>query len=333
MPSRKTRPARTDAALISPDLLRALPLPQYGAESDKKVRGKLLIVAGSARLPGAAVLACRAAFRVGVGNVRLATVARIATHVGIAIPELLVAPLPETSAGTIASAALPLLDQQYAACDAVVLGPGMDEHDETAQVARHVVATCPLPLVVDAHALLALAASDGGNTDISRAAGAAGAPSSAVSAAPTAAPAVGSAGPRLFTPHVGEMSALSGLDERAIERDRPGTAVRWARTLGGTLVLKGRETFIASPDGALYVNTAGSRALGTAGSGDTLAGILGGLLAQGMDPMAAAAWGVYLHALAGEATAHEVGEDGAMASDFLAHLPPLIRYLRGRAVQ
>ncbi len=309
MPPRPSRGGRVPRGthqpdLISPDFLRALPLPQYGAESDKKARGKLLIIAGSARLPGAAVLACRAAFRVGVGNVRLATVERIAMHVGIAIPELLVVPLPETSAGTIAAAALPLLEQQYASCDAAVIGPGLDDSDETAQVARQVVATCPIPMVVDAHALLALAQRSEGD------------------ATP--------AGPRLYTPHIGEMSSLASLEQDQTEEDRPSTATQWAKNLGGTLVLKGRETFIAAPDGTLYANTAGSRALGTAGSGDTLAGIIGGLLAQGLDSTHAAAWGVYLHALAGEATARDLGEDGAMASDFLPHLPRLIRFLRGR---
>jgi ADP-dependent NAD(P)H-hydrate dehydratase len=304
MPSRKSPSPESEPLLISPDRLRELPLPTYATSSDKAARGKLLIVAGSRRLPGAAVLASRAAFRVGVGNVRLATVESIATHIGILMPELMVVPLPETPAGTLSLSALPLVEQQYASCHAVVVGPGLDESPETEQVSRQIVERSPLPTLVDAHAILSL---------------------------PTGEPVRG-AGPRVFTPHLKEMAALSGQDEDAIERDKQRVGGDFVRRSGATLVLKGRETLIASPEGALYVNTAGSRALGTAGSGDTLAGVIGGLLAQRMAPEHAAVWGVYLHALAGEEVAREYGEDGGMASDFVERLPIVLRYLRSRTL-
>ena len=128
-------------------------------------------------------------------------------------------------------------------------------------------------------------------------------------------------------------------------------AEEFARQSHTILVLKGENTIIATPDGSLFKNQAGSRALGirflfftfsgslqllnalpwflgTAGSGDTLAGIIGGLLAQGMKPVAAAVWGVYFHAMAGEVVSKEVGEDGAMATDFIERLPGIQRDLR-----
>ena len=105
-------------------------------------------------------------------------------------------------------------------------------------------------------------------------------------------------------------------------------AYEFAQNSGAVLVLKGQNTVIASPDGSVFKNEGGSRALGTAGSGDTLAGIIGGLLAQGMEPTAATVWGVYFHAVTGEVVSEEVGEDGAMATDLIDRLPAIQQRLR-----
>ena len=297
------------ARIVTTELLKTLPLVEHGDDASKADRGKLLIVAGSARLPGTAILAARAALRVGCGTVRVAAPASVATLIGIVVPELMVLPLPETSSGTPSLAALAMLEEQYGSCDAAVVGPGMGEHEETDRLARRLVEEMPLPLVVDAQALLALAPMAPGRRM--------GAPSS-----------------RILTPHAGEMAALSGISVDAIEADREGIASRSAREWGTTLLLKGRETLIASPPardaeaGDLYRNTAGTPGLGTAGSGDVLAGVIGGLLAQGNSPSAAAVWGVHLHALAGEAAAGDEGDDGMIASDIVDHLPRALRALR-----
>jgi ADP-dependent NAD(P)H-hydrate dehydratase len=294
--------------IIDRDLLKTLPLPEYGDDADKADYGKLLVIAGSARLPGAAILAARAALRSGCGTVRVATPANVALHIGVVVPELMVLPLPRTEDGTIARNALELLKEQYSVCNAAIIGPGLDENDETTELVRRVIAAAALPLVVDAQAFNALASSKG------------------------SAPQYGaSAGVRVLTPHLAEMSALTGLDKSGIEADREGTASRFARERQVTIVLKGRETLIAAPDGALYKNTAGTRGLGTAGSGDVLAGVIGGLLAQGMDAPRAAVWGVHLHAVAGEAAGKDLGDDGMMARDVLERLPGALRYLRHQA--
>jgi hydroxyethylthiazole kinase-like uncharacterized protein yjeF len=290
--------------VISPDLLRGMPLPDYATDADKTDRGKLLVVAGSRRLPGGAILAARAALRVGCGTVRVAAPESVAVQIGIALPELMVLPLPETDRGTIALEALELLREQEEPCSAAVIGPGLDAHDETDELARRFVAETRLPLLVDARALLAV----GKHVPTAR-------------------------GARLYTPHAAEMHELSGEEvpeEGQDERAREGLAIGWAREHDATLVLKGRETLIASPDGELYRNTAGTRGLGTAGSGDTLAGIIGSLLAQGLEPTRAAVWGVYLHAIAGEAVAEDLGEDGLLASDWVDRLPRALRILRPR---
>ena len=290
------------ATEISPKLLERFPLPSYAPDADKKTRGKLLVIAGSRRLPGAALLVARAALRTGCGNVRIAAPESIAIHLGFALPELMVVPLAETRDGSISPIAIPTIERQYDACDAAVIGPGIDETAETDAFARHVVETAPLPLVVDAQAILALPS---------------GEPIQAKS-------------PRLYTHHLEEMAHLTGRTEKQIDQNREAAVRDFARSTRAVIALKGRHTIIAGPRAQLFLNTAGSRALGTAGSGDTLAGIAGSLLAQGLEPISAAIWAVHLHALAGEATAQERGEDGPLASDFIEHLPAMIRMLRSQ---
>ena len=283
---------------INFDLLRTMPLPNFSDESDtitKATRGKLLIVAGSARLPGAAILAARAALRAGCGTVRVAAPENVAMAIGIAVPELMVLPLPAK-----AKDALPLLEAQIEPCDAVVIGPGLDDESESDALVRDFLARCSLPAVVDAQALIALGTSK---------------------EKPSA--------PRVFTPHDGEMETLLG---KPLGDDRAKAALSFAKSRGVTLVLKAPETLIASPDGKIYRNTAGSRALGTAGSGDVLAGIIGSLLAQNLDATSAAVWGVHLHALTGEALAQDLGDDGVLASDLAARLPMVLRYARKQAI-
>ncbi len=278
---------------ITPDLLRSRRLKQFGDEASKADYGKLLVIGGSARLPGAILLAARAALRLGCGTVRVAAPESIATALGIAVPELMVIPLPETPRGTIALEAWQVLEAQFEACDAAVIGPGMDEDDETAELATRFVERCPLPCVVDASALQGASTCE-------------------------------FAAPRILTPHPGEMKLL--VPDFKPKRGEE-TARAWAREHQAVLVLKGRATIIASPDGAAWKNTAGTRGLGTAGSGDVLAGCIGSLLAQGNEPELAALYGVHLHALAGEDAASERGDDGLMASDFLERLPFVRREL------
>jgi hydroxyethylthiazole kinase-like uncharacterized protein yjeF len=324
---------RRRAQIVDADLLKTMPLPGFGEDADKADRGKLLVIAGSRRLPGAAILVARAALRTGCGTVRVAAPEGVAGPIGVALPELMVLPLPETPAGTVALGALETLAAQYEPCSAAVIGPGLDAHEETDELIRGVVRHAPLPLLVDAQALLAVAQRREES----------GQPSGGTGATPRAA--------RIFTPHAAEMRALVGLEvpeEGKREAAREALALRWACERAAVLVLKGRQTLIASPGnasdadgctnpefdrqqtGALYRNTAGTRGLGTAGSGDTLAGMIGGLLAQGLEPAHAAIWGVYLHARAGEAAAKDLGEDGLLASDWVERLPKVLRTLRLR---
>ncbi|HEX8234882.1 MAG TPA: NAD(P)H-hydrate dehydratase [Abditibacteriaceae bacterium] len=299
-----TTTSKATPQTIDRDSLRTMPLPEYSDEASKADYGKLLIVAGSRRLPGPAILAARAALRCGCGTVRVAAPESIATHIGVAVPELMMIPLPETATGTASRQAYDIIEAQFRSCDAVVLGPGLDEHEETDELARLIATEAPLPLLLDAQALLAIAKNKKLDFGASKAA-------------------------RVLTPHPGELSTLLGRKVDELQSQREKVAVSFARDYDVTLVFKGRETLISAPDGTLLKNQAGTRGMGTAGSGDVLAGAIGGLLTQGMAAPHAAAWGVHLHALAGEAAQKEMGDDGMMARDFLEMLPRVLRYLRG----
>lgn len=284
---------------IDIELLKTMPLPDWSDETHKGERGKLLLIGGSARIPGAMILAARAALRAGCGSVRVAAPESVALHLGIAVPELMVISLPETGAGTIAKSAVELIAAQCKSCDAVVIGPGLDAHAETDEMAREVVKSAPLPLLVDAQAISAL--------DDKWKAG---------------------EKPRVLTPHAQEFETLSGQKIGANDDEREQAALNYAKKSGATLALKGHHTIVAAPDGQAYENQSGTRALGTAGSGDVLAGIIGSLLAQGLDATRATIWGVHIHAEAGEALTKDGGEDGWMARDFIDRLPSVQKYLR-----
>lgn len=281
---------------IDIELLKSHPLPEWNDETHKATRGKLLLIGGSRRIPGAAILAARAALRAGCGSVRVAAPASVALAIGIAVPELMVVPLPETKDGTISKEAIELIVAQTKVCDAIVLGPGLDENSETDEFAREIIEAAPLPLLIDAQAISALS---GDWKAKARA--------------------------RILTPHDGEFETLSG---KTIGEDREKLAIEFAKKAGATLALKGHQTIVATPEGDAYLEESGTRALGTAGSGDVLAGIIGGLLAQGLDATRATVWGVHLHAQAGEALTKDGPEDGLMAYDFIERLPAVQKYLR-----
>jgi NAD(P)H-hydrate repair Nnr-like enzyme with NAD(P)H-hydrate dehydratase domain len=143
---------------VDVDLLKTMPLPNWNDETSKASRGKLLIIGGSRRLPGAIILAARAALRIGCGTVRAAVPASIAVQIGAAVPELMVLPVQETLQGTIAAnSASKLLKEQMKACSAIVLGPGIDEDKDTEKAVQELLAKAPLPMVVDAQVRYILA--------------------------------------------------------------------------------------------------------------------------------------------------------------------------------
>ncbi|HYH37925.1 MAG TPA: NAD(P)H-hydrate dehydratase [Azospirillum sp.] len=288
---------------ITPHLLRTLPLPHPGAEGDKEDRGRVLVIGGSVEVPGGALLAGTAALRAGAGKLQIATVRSVAPHLGLAVPEARVFGLPETRAGGIDPAAVDQLIETAAQCDAVLLGPGMLDRDAVAALTVALVNGLePKPvLVIDAGSLPCL----GAVKDALRR----------------------RAGRTILTPHAGEMASPCGIGRESVEGDQPGTARRVAADFQAVVALKGACTCIVAPDGRSWTYEDGNVGLATSGSGDTLAGVVAGLAARGVEPAQAAIWGVHLHGEAGNRLARSRGPLGFLARELLAEIPALMAEL------
>jgi NAD(P)H-hydrate epimerase len=205
--------------------------------------------------------------------------------------------LPETSDGSVALPALGLLLDRLEGADALAIGPGLSTNDETAEFVRQLVRDCPVPLVIDA---------DGLNAFTGRAADLIDRRSDAV-----------------LTPHVGEFVRLSGVSARDLAGDRLTHVRALAEQTGAVTLLKGSRTLVTTPDGIVRINPTGGPVLATAGSGDVLTGIIGGLLARGVGPVDSACAGAYVHGLAGIAAGRSTG-DGTLASDVARHVPDAV---------
>jgi ADP-dependent NAD(P)H-hydrate dehydratase len=274
--------------------LAGWPLPDLGAEADKETRGHVLIVAGSHEMPGAALLAAVAALRAGAGKLTIAAPERVALGLALAIPESRVIALAESRRGGFLESGCKALAPMAPRISALVLGPGMLDEGRSA---AFVHALLPLfrdsTVVLDAYAM------------------------SAARRGPFEQPVV-------MTPHAGEMAHLSGLPKAAINDEPLGAACEAARRWNACVVLKGAATFIALPDGTAWRFGGGTPGLATSGSGDTLAGLIGGLAARGMAPLQASAWGVLLHARAGHELARRRGPLGYLARELSAEVPGLV---------
>jgi hydroxyethylthiazole kinase-like uncharacterized protein yjeF len=286
-------PIRLDEAV-----LRAWPLPALDEECDKEARGRVLIVAGSREIPGAARLAATAALRAGAGKVVVATAESVAVALAVAMPELRVIGLPETPGGGLAPQGAAGLKTVAARADALLVGPGLQDEDTAIELALVLRALAPgRPLLLDAAAMGAVLRL-----------GAEG-------------------GPLCITPHAGEMAHLSGASKDLVLADPQRAAGEAAQRWPAVIVLKGATTLIASRDTGAWRHDGSNIGLATAGSGDVLAGALVGLVARGASLEQAAAWAVSLHAQAGERLAQRVGGLGYLASELPGELPALLQRL------
>jgi hydroxyethylthiazole kinase-like uncharacterized protein yjeF len=296
---------RVDTIEVVPALLRDLGVPGIGATADKNARGQVLVIGGSRQTPGGVLLAGTASLRVGAGRVQLASADSVATALAIALPEARVIGLPETAEGSVCSAGERLLGQEAAMAGAVLIGTGTIDQDATGQLLRSV-----LPLVgddtvviVDAAALAPLSS----QPDFLR---------------PFARRAV-------IMPNPREMAGILGREPEQVDDD-PVTALDEAVDRFGIVVtLRGVETWTSAPGEPRYRDRSGHSALGTAGSGDVLAGALAGLAARGWDPLHAALWAVHAHGLAGEAAVGRGPGVGLLARELPSELPYVLRALEG----
>jgi ADP-dependent NAD(P)H-hydrate dehydratase len=281
---------------LTAQLLRGMPLPD--ADGGKEQRGRVLVIGGAARVPGAALLAGTAALRAGAGKLQLATAQEVAPALAVAVPEALVLGLPTTAQGDIARGSA-ALDTVLAGCDAALVGCGMSPTPATSALVQRAIKQVRGVLVVDAGALVPGLRAPPGK-------------------------------PFVLTPHAGEMAKLSDQDKDRVEREPQAVALAFARRTRSVLVLKGATTWIAAPDGRLWIHPDGCHGLGTSGSGDVLAGVIAGLAARCGDAVQAALWGVFVHAQAGRALERSVGALGFLAREIAAPVPGILDRLNKR---
>jgi NAD(P)H-hydrate epimerase len=344
------------AESLNAETVRAL-LPARPADSHKGTFGKVMVVAGAGRYPGAAFLTTSGALRSGVGLATLACGRSLFGALAASLHESTFLPLPEEDWGVLGASAAQEVLQNLEDYQALVIGPGLGREDETKKFLERLLKLESSKAASSVGFLKAAAPAAGdrarkpsGTVGFRRPAPPTDAQAESDEKKPgeaelplTVLDADGlnllaeidewwtklPANRFVLTPHPGEMARLLKLENPGeVNADRLGAAQRAAQEWQQIIVLKGAETVIAAPDGKASIGPAGNPALATAGTGDVLAGVIGGLIAQGVEPFDAARLGVFLHAQAGHLVRQEIGDTGALAGDLLLRLPRAIRELR-----
>jgi ADP-dependent NAD(P)H-hydrate dehydratase / NAD(P)H-hydrate epimerase len=276
------------------------------AESNKGNYGHALVVGGSLGKAGAAAMAGMAVLRAGAGLSTVATPKSVLGTVSGFHPELMTEPLPETDSGTISTSARDRIEELAKGKTVLAIGPGVSRDSQTAEMVRGLVARLRLPMVVDADGLNAF---EGRTGELN-----------------------GKGRTLVITPHPGEMARLAGCSIADVQKDRLGTARKFAREHELIVVLKGHRTLVVQPDGEAWVNTTGNPGMATGGTGDILTGMVAGMIAQhSTEAFAAVLAAVHLHGLAGDVMRERVGEHSLVATDLLKGLPEAFRRTRETA--
>lgn len=301
-------PTLIDQAKIQVDLITSSHVstlfPPRPKQSHKGAMGHLLVIAGSIGKGGAAKMTSLAALRCGAGLVTTALPKSLISSASLPVMEVMTLPLPESEKGCLAlSAEKEILDATVGK-RALAIGPGLSQDSEAQTLVRNLVAKIPLPMVIDADGLNAIA------KDLSCL--------------------KQKKGMLILTPHPGEMGRLIGKRASEVQENRFNIAAEFARNWEVILVLKGAHTVIAAPDGALRINNTGNPGMATAGTGDVLTGVIASYLAQGLSPLDAATLGVYHHGAAGDLAAEARGEAGLLASDLIHKLPAAAREMTSK---
>lgn len=277
-------------------------LPPRKPDTHKGDYGKALFVAGASRYLGAPMFASLSFLKAGGGYSVLAAPRSIVPFLGARASEVVYAPMPETPGGAISLDALDEILGLAGRADIVVVGPGLSREEGALRLTLELLRRLDKPVLVDGDGLYALS-KDPGVLE-------------------------GREAPTILTPHLGEMSRLTGLTVDEIRADRLGVLREWCSRLGSIIVLKGAHTLIGSPDGRVYFNLTGNPGMATPGSGDVLAGTIAAMYGLGLDPLDAARTGVYVHGLAGDLAAEELGVDGVTATAIMEKLGAAVAMLR-----
>ncbi len=274
-------------------------LPKRSQNSNKGDYGRVLIITGSPGMTGAGCLAGAAALRTGTGLLYIGVPDSLSGIYDSNLLEGVTIPLEDGGFGYLSKECLPNLMQLLEKMDTVVIGPGLSTKEDVKDVVFSVVENCPVPLVIDADGLNAVA------SDIS-----------VLKRSRTE---------MVLTPHPGEMARLLGTTVSEVQSNRIKISREFSEKWEVITVLKGSKTLVAVPDGRVFINPTGNSGMATAGSGDVLAGIIAGFLGQGLNPCDAATAAVYLHGLCGDRVASIKGEHGMIAGDLVEELPFVIK--------
>ncbi len=287
--------------LITPELVSEL-LPERPADAHKGVFGKVLLLAGSVGLTGAAVLAARSALRAGVGLAKIGCPRTVLPIIASEVIEATTLPLPDVAKkGALALRGLGEIRKAIEEHEAVVIGPGIGRHRETFELVRRLLLSLEKPAIVDADGLNALE----GHVNVLE-----DTPADLV-----------------ITPHPGEFKRLTGAMPPEEIHERIKVARKFALEYQTVLVLKGSPTIVADIDGTCYLNQTGNSGMATGGTGDVLSGLIGSLLAQGMSPIHAAVCGVYIHGYAGDFAARYQTGRTMIAGDLINYFPDVFDLL------
>lgn len=299
----------TGAAMPDPtlDIIDLPELPARSPDSHKGDFGRVLVIAGSRGMSGAAVLTGHAALRSGAGLVRIATSTSAQPLVAMGHPCLMTVPLPEDENGCIAYAALETIQASAQESSVLAIGPGLGRSADLDRLVPELLETIDAPIVLDADGLNAFL------HDVAR---------------------LGNhKGQVVITPHPGEFARLSGRSTKEVQGNRREAAEELAQKHQLTVVLKGHQTIVTN-GARTYINTTGNPGMATAGSGDVLTGLLAALLGQGFAPFEAAQMAAFLHGQAGDLAGLRIGEVSLIATDLIKYLPRAFReYRAGSADQ
>jgi NAD(P)H-hydrate epimerase len=303
IPSKLIEEAHIKTHLIDADELDRGFLAPRPAEAHKGDYGHLFVLAGSPGKTGAAALLCHSAMRSGTGLVTLGIPTSLNPILEAKLTEAMTEPLPDTD-GYLSTDALGRIMQLLEGKTALALGPGISTKPQVQGLLVELIPQVPVPLVIDADGITALATQpeilkECKNTVV-------------------------------ITPHPGEMARLMGTTAQKVQEDRIGVAKECASLYGSIVVLKGDKTVIATPAEEVFINPTGNPGMASGGMGDVLTGMIGGLVAQGLPPLKAATWGVFLHGLAGDIAAQTLGEAPLVASDIIDYLPQALAEVKSR---
>ena len=277
-------------------------LPDRPRDGHKGTFGTVVVLAGSQGYTGAAYLTSMGAARSGAGIVRLMVAQSIYPILAEKCTEVVVGPVPEISPGVVGHAALSAVLRGFTGAASGIVGPGIGRDTSTRRLIEDLLPKVTVPLVLDADALNLL--------------------SEHRSILPKLSPDI------VLTPHPAEFGRLANMETSAVQKDRRGIASRFAKTWNKVVVLKGAGTVIAAPDGRVTLNPIATPALASGGTGDVLAGLIAGLMAQKLPPFEAAVTGVHIHSVAGMDLEASVGQAGVLASDLLPQIPRVMERLR-----